>query len=68
MWNRIAEIWCKSVHTEAMWPIHGKYVCKRCLREYNVEWEGPSSANEYRNLPLDQPSVEIDAPVWLADH
>lgn len=22
-----------------MWPIHGRYVCPRCLREYALNWE-----------------------------
>jgi len=39
MWNRIAEMWCKSMHSSAMWPIHGKYICPECLREYPVAWE-----------------------------
>jgi hypothetical protein len=39
MWNRISELWCKSMHSKAMWPIHGKYICPNCLREYPVIWE-----------------------------
>ncbi len=39
MWNRISEMWCKSMHSRAMWPIHGKYICPDCLREYPVIWE-----------------------------
>jgi hypothetical protein len=61
MWNRIADLWCRKMHNEAMWPIHGKYVCKRCLREYPVAWEGRAAAEANQ-------SVEIDAPVWLAEH
>ncbi len=34
----IGQVWCKMMHREAMWPIHGKYVCPRCLREYPVAW------------------------------
>ena len=40
MINWIRTTWCKSMHTEAMWPMHGKYICPRCLREYPVAWEG----------------------------
>jgi hypothetical protein len=35
----IQEAWCKRVHRRAMWPIKGKYICARCLREYPVKWE-----------------------------
>ncbi len=42
--NRISEFWCKRMHSKAMWPIHGKYICPQCLRSYPVVWEGPAVA------------------------
>ena len=52
MLNWIRSTWCKSMHTETMWPMHGKYICPRCLREYPVAWEGPATVAEYApNLP-----------------
>jgi hypothetical protein len=54
------------MHTDALWPIHGRYLCKRCLRERAVEWEGRATPAEYGELPAEDPRVEIDAPVWLA--
>ena len=67
MLNRIADLWCRRMHTEAMWPIHGKYICKRCLREHALEWEGPPTAAEYGcGLPPQTPRVELDSRVWLA--
>ena len=52
MWNRISEVWCKTMHNRAMWPIHGRYVCPECLREYRVAWEGPAPPSEYaESLP-----------------
>jgi hypothetical protein len=32
--ERIEQLWCENMHTETMWPIHGKYRCGTCLREY----------------------------------
>ena len=29
------------MHNQAMWPIHGKYICPQCLQEYPVVWEMP---------------------------
>jgi hypothetical protein len=29
------------MHSKAMWPIHGHYICPQCLREHQVPWEGP---------------------------
>ena len=46
MWDRIAEVWCKSMHSKAMWPIHGKYICPDCLREYPVVWEDAPAQSE----------------------
>lgn len=52
MINWIRSTWCKSMHTGAMWPMHGKYICPRCLREYAVDWEGPVNASEYADVSL----------------
>jgi hypothetical protein len=32
--------WCRTMHTRMMWPIHGKYVCRACMREYPIVWDG----------------------------
>ena len=37
--NRIETLWCEQMHTAVMWPIHGKYRCGTCLREYAVGFE-----------------------------
>jgi len=37
--NRIETLWCEQMHTSVMWPIHGKYRCGTCMREYAVEFE-----------------------------
>jgi hypothetical protein len=60
MWNRIADLWCRKMHTDAMWPIHGKYVCKRCMREHPVEWEGHLAS-------VRESSVPRDTTVWLGE-
>lgn len=35
--NRIATAWCKGMHSEPRIHIDGKYICSRCLREYDVQ-------------------------------
>jgi len=60
MWNRIADLWCRNMHSEAMWPIHGKYVCKRCFREYPIDWNGSEAR-------VKESAVQTDSPVWLAE-
>jgi acetone carboxylase gamma subunit len=42
MMERISEVWCKTMHRSAMWPIHGKYICSECLREHPVRWAEPA--------------------------
>jgi hypothetical protein len=61
MWNRIADLWCRKMHREAMWPIHGRYICKRCLREHQVDWLG-------RDAPAQESTEESDSAAWLAEH
>jgi hypothetical protein len=48
------------MHSEAMWPIHGKYVCKRCFREYPIDWNGSEAR-------VKESAVQTDSPVWLAE-
>ena len=40
MFNWIGTLWCRKMHSGAMWPIHGRYICPQCLREYTVDWSG----------------------------
>ena len=40
--NAIAVWWCRTMHSKAMWPIHGRYICPDCGRVIPVSWEaGP---------------------------
>jgi hypothetical protein len=41
MLSWISGVWCKTMHRQAMWPIHGRYLCPTCLHEYVVDWEQP---------------------------
>jgi hypothetical protein len=65
MWNYLSELWCKKMHNHAMWPIHGRYVCQDCLREYPVAWEGPVSPEEYADPSLRAQSVDMENTVSL---
>jgi hypothetical protein len=39
MFRWMATTWCRLIHPIPMWPIHGRYLCPSCLREYTVYWE-----------------------------
>jgi hypothetical protein len=38
---RIADLWCRLMHKEPMWPSHGQYECRTCGRRHRVCWEQP---------------------------
>ena len=52
--NRIETIWCEQMHSNVMWPIHGKYRCGKCMREYAVPFEAiePHSAEHRTPSPI----------------
>ncbi len=43
MWNKLGEVWCRLMHEQPMWPIHGRYECRVCGRQYPVVWAGNGS-------------------------
>ncbi len=63
MINWISEFWCKKMHNGAMWPIHGKYICSQCLREYRLNWEGPADPTEYADPSLRPSRVRLGSTV-----
>ena len=40
--TRIANFWCRLMHSEPMWPSHGQYECRTCGRRHRVCWEQPA--------------------------
>ena len=52
LWSDSAELWCRIMHPDPMWPSHGRYRCPTCLREYPVPW-----ANSARTMPGKTPGV-----------
>lgn len=45
--ERLGYFWCRHTHSAAMWPIHGHYQCRICLRQFAV----PYQTQEPRALP-----------------
>jgi len=48
-----------------MWPIHGKYICQDCMREYAVTWEGPASVSEYADPGLRNAAYPAGEPISM---
>jgi hypothetical protein len=44
LWNRCGDLWCEFMHSGSMWPIHGTYRCRQCLRTRPVSWGQPSGS------------------------
>ena len=65
MLNWIRSTWCKKVHTDPMWPMHGRYICRRCLREYPVSWEGPATTAEFPDAAVRRSS---ESSPYAAEH
>ncbi len=62
MFDRMAEIWCQAMHRQTTWPMHGRYTCLQCGRQYRVAWYPP----DYEEVRVNQetreePSLEMDS-------
>ena len=49
------------MHSKATWPMHGKYVCTECFREYAVPWEELPTATEYPDPTLRDAGIPREA-------
>jgi hypothetical protein len=46
--ERVAELWCENMHGQPLWPSHGHYQCRVCLRQYPVPFETAVEENRPR--------------------
>ncbi len=65
MWNQMSQWWCKRMHSKAMWPIHGRYICPDCHREYPVSWEAMPPDFERRTESPPRPGTDTSWPAKL---
>ena len=35
----LGALWCRTLHSNPMWPVNGVYQCRTCYRKYPVAWE-----------------------------
>jgi hypothetical protein len=52
--DRIGAAWCSLMHDAPAWPIHARYECRVCGRQYRVPWAEPEwhAPPEARRAPL----------------
>jgi len=48
---RLGDLWCRRMHDSPMWPIHGRYQCRKCHRYHDVTWEGSSASDGPKDRP-----------------
>lgn len=41
--DQVEQFWCHTMHTQVMWPVHGEYRCRVCLRSYPVPFAAPET-------------------------
>lgn len=51
-WSQIGNLWCKLTHDDLMWPAHGYYRCRTCLRRHPVPWEHTEARPTPAEVPL----------------
>ncbi len=44
--ERVEDFWCRNMHGQPMWPSHGHYQCRVCLRQYPVPFESAEEEEE----------------------
>ena len=37
--EKLRAVWCSFAHDDLMWPMNGRYQCRRCLQYHRVPWE-----------------------------
>lgn len=57
--------WCRQTHNSVLHPVHGKYICGVCLREWPVPWalDAGTKVHEHGLTPAHQPSASSDVIV-----
>ncbi len=63
-WSYIAELWCKLMHPDPMWPAHGRYRCPACWREYPVQWEESDGLVVQSDDPRGGDRIVRPVPTW----
>src|SRR3954462_7417114 len=46
--RHIGSTWCKLMHSDLMWPINGRYQCRRCHRSREITWAAQGNSRNSR--------------------
>ena len=63
MFESVLRWWCRAMHNNVLYPVHGKYICGVCLRQWPVPWAEPEKTSRVNLRPQVQPDVDSDVVV-----
>ncbi len=63
MFESVLRWWCRTMHNDLFHPVHGKYICGQCLREWPVPWAASSTDARASLTAHRQPNVSSDVVV-----
>lgn len=52
--SSVGTLWCTLMHDSPMWPVRGRYQCRRCFRYHRVPWDRAGSNWNYAALESPQ--------------
>ncbi len=52
--SSVGRFWCTLAHDSPMWPIGGRYQCRRCFLYHPVRWEIATNPQEHRSAKQPQ--------------
>lgn len=63
MLRMIGNLWCKLLHNQTTWPMHGHYECRSCGRRYPVMWEFRELSSNLEDLAIEARRPWHERPV-----
>jgi hypothetical protein len=57
--QRLGSFWCRHAHSAVMWPIHGRYQCRICGRQFPVPFDTRAEASSLR-----EPQTQSAKAIW----
>jgi len=59
-WLKMAQGWCRLMHNSPMWPINGRYQCRRCFQYHPIAWD-----MQDRNVKFTPTLLTEDTPMFV---
>jgi hypothetical protein len=53
LWAKLGHLWCRFAHDDILWPVQGKYRCRRCFRTHDIPWEKSQEVEKSTELMVE---------------